>query len=577
MVNQQAIANPSPAKIPLVLKDLFDYKIDGGITSIISGRGFCMAVSNALFKVIVGCNDSETKEKLLHEISFAGLGLKLIAVCHDGSELIRNIEKEKPEIVIVDLDLGNGKIQKNALELIKEGAKKSTGSNFILIGGSRDFNFLYDAIKGGVEDYCLKPLNSIEMRESLERIADKLNRQTAWSGLSNEMLRKFFISKLYEWDDSSLQNLDNINREYRTFFKPGYYRMFFIKLDTIQDNVVFYAYSNELFQEIEIVAQNHFQNFVTEIVFRYLKDGVVVLLNYSKESQNEIINVFPHLFNSLKDLVQKKNNIHITILVSTQRDDISNIPILYREIYNASWTRYFHGKEKVLYYEKPEKDIEYIYQQKFISILSEINKAVEILDGHEFAHCMEDFFTLPDNILSRIESFIFLHEVRDHVFKVSKAYIQPKMQFENMNEEILHVLHMADTLETYKSIFIDRLSNLLQSCADYSKNQLSKAIRYTIAYIQGNYGSLFSLQEIAEKLGLSVTYFSARFKKETGQNFINYLTDYRLMVAKRMLRNSDMNISEIADFVSYSDVRYFGRIFKKHVGMKPTEYRKAFG
>jgi two-component system response regulator YesN len=136
---------------------------------------------------------------------------------------------------------------------------------------------------------------------------------------------------------------------------------------------------------------------------------------------------------------------------------------------------------------------------------------------------------------------------------------------------------MAESLKVYKKIFIDRLSSLLQSCFDCSRNQYSKPVRYAITYIQGNYGSLFTLQDVAEKLHLSVTYFSARFKKETGQNFINYLTDYRLMVAKRMLRNSDMNISEIADSVSYGDVRYFGRVFKKHVGMKPGEYRKTFG
>ena len=76
-------------------------------------------------------------------------------------------------------------------------------------------------------------------------------------------------------------------------------------------------------------------------------------------------------------------------------------------------------------------------------------------------------------------------------------------------------------------------------------------------------------------MNLSPYYFSKLFKEETGENFIEYLTKLRIQKAKELLVDKEKSMKEICGQVGYSDPNYFSRIFKKSVGVTPTEYREA--
>lgn len=71
-------------------------------------------------------------------------------------------------------------------------------------------------------------------------------------------------------------------------------------------------------------------------------------------------------------------------------------------------------------------------------------------------------------------------------------------------------------------------------------------------------------------------YLSRLFKKETGKNFVDYLTDHRIERAKALIVTSDLKNYEIADHVGYDDYRYFSQVFKKKTGMTIGEYRRKF-
>ena len=76
------------------------------------------------------------------------------------------------------------------------------------------------------------------------------------------------------------------------------------------------------------------------------------------------------------------------------------------------------------------------------------------------------------------------------------------------------------------------------------------------------------------KLDISPYYFSKLFKEETGSNFVEYLTGLRMGRAKEMLKDDSLSMKEICAEIGYSDPNYFSRIFKKNVGLTPTEYRE---
>lgn len=111
------------------------------------------------------------------------------------------------------------------------------------------------------------------------------------------------------------------------------------------------------------------------------------------------------------------------------------------------------------------------------------------------------------------------------------------------------------------------------ACAEKSDNAGS-VIKKACDYIDGNYASDLSLDEVALHAGVSAHYLSKLFKKETAVGFVEYLTNVRLREAKELLKSSDKPVKEIGVLVGYTDQNYFSRIFKKQTGCSPTEFKE---
>lgn len=94
-------------------------------------------------------------------------------------------------------------------------------------------------------------------------------------------------------------------------------------------------------------------------------------------------------------------------------------------------------------------------------------------------------------------------------------------------------------------------------------------------YIETNYQSQISIEHIATVSGFSASHFMKFFKNNVGSSFTNYLNDYRLSMAARMLVSSDNNIIDIAESSGYDNLSYFNRMFKRKYGVSPSQYRKG--
>lgn len=94
-------------------------------------------------------------------------------------------------------------------------------------------------------------------------------------------------------------------------------------------------------------------------------------------------------------------------------------------------------------------------------------------------------------------------------------------------------------------------------------------------YIEENYTMEdLSLQEVADSLGMSVTYLSRTFKSETNMNFVKYLVQVRMDKARELLAESELSAQETAYHVGFSDYVHFSKTFKKFHGLTPSEFRK---
>lgn len=138
---------------------------------------------------------------------------------------------------------------------------------------------------------------------------------------------------------------------------------------------------------------------------------------------------------------------------------------------------------------------------------------------------------------------------------------------------------MVSELTLQKKVQITREMIVELTEAVYiARNQssgFSPPIRKAVDALRHNYSQQINVTELAKHVGLSPSHLSHLFTKEVGMSVLQYIAALRCEEAAAMLKNSDASIQEIAGYVGYADNNYFVKVFKKHYGMTPTEYRKA--
>lgn len=111
--------------------------------------------------------------------------------------------------------------------------------------------------------------------------------------------------------------------------------------------------------------------------------------------------------------------------------------------------------------------------------------------------------------------------------------------------------------------------------SNYSSSDYSKLIQKCIMLIEYDLTADLSLSSLADQLNISSSYLSAQFKKETGSTLTEYVTHKRISQSLFYLNSSDMQIQTIGQQVGIYDMAYFSKVFKKYIGMSPTEYRQS--
>ncbi|WP_339312839.1 helix-turn-helix domain-containing protein [Paenibacillus sp. FSL M7-0896] len=117
--------------------------------------------------------------------------------------------------------------------------------------------------------------------------------------------------------------------------------------------------------------------------------------------------------------------------------------------------------------------------------------------------------------------------------------------------------------------FMQQLSRALTDRQQKERNPMTEIVKY----IEQNYPSDLSLQEMAGKFQVSREYVSRRFKQEYGINFSDYIVSVRIEKAKLLMQNPGLKLAQISEMVGFHDVKYFSKVFKKHTGHSPKDYR----
>ena len=145
--------------------------------------------------------------------------------------------------------------------------------------------------------------------------------------------------------------------------------------------------------------------------------------------------------------------------------------------------------------------------------------------------------------------------------------------FHERHDYLPAVMEQSDSGEL-QNWFLTKISAACQEVAGSRKHKFEGTIEQARDFINKNYKKDISLTDVSRQVDVSPYYFSKIFKDETGENFVEYLTNIRIEKAKELLLETEYSMKEICAQVGYSDPNYFSRAFKKKVGVTPTEFKE---
>lgn len=146
---------------------------------------------------------------------------------------------------------------------------------------------------------------------------------------------------------------------------------------------------------------------------------------------------------------------------------------------------------------------------------------------------------------------------------------QPQISMDKKGTDI----SKKEALQAFGAVLDDMYTQLQQT----RKGKFKDPIEEAKAFIDLHLSEEVTLEEVAKRVGLTRTYFSALFKKMTGETFVHYRIKKRIEEARKLLAVPALTITDIAVQVGYEDYPHFTKTFKNFVGMSPSEYRASFG
>lgn len=190
---------------------------------------------------------------------------------------------------------------------------------------------------------------------------------------------------------------------------------------------------------------------------------------------------------------------------------------------------------------------------------------------------MPDLIIL-DIIMPGVDGFSLISKIKEAGYSIPLIILSAHSHFQYTRHAIR--LGVFDYLQ--KPIDYDELANTLTNVKAFLNSKNAEATEFTDANvidlilnnIHTNYNKKQKLSDYAEKYFMNANYLSQLFKQKTGENFMSYLINIRIQKGIELLENSNESIGNIAQMVGYTDYAQFVKIFKKHTGKTPTEYRK---
>ncbi|TCL69914.1 two-component system response regulator YesN [Hydrogenispora ethanolica] len=536
-----------------------------------------------MIKVLIADDEEKVCTLIYKLVNWQDFDMEVVATVYNGIEALECIKALELDLVITDIRMPGY----DGIELIAKAKEINDRLEFIIISGYRHFEYAQSAIKYGVSDYLLKPIKKEELIDTLKKIRlHCLERAEQLSAQEQLRLRlqddtskhreQLFADFLFS-STKLIDRLEELNKTYCFQFVPGVFQLTAIKIDCPYED--FNADSMKVLSEkVSKILDSVLRDNCYEMEMYYRDSIVYTLLNYSLEDSPSVRRQLKAVMAEL--LVQQTvfDKVFFTLGVGKPTEDVAKLPQCFSSAQNAVFQRLVDGTGKMID-DAPVAGYAPIKQDFLLGDFRRMmSQAVELLDlqaAQAAVGVLADAAPINEKtagsqvyklVVAAGEMFMLI--IKNTQYNVE---IPPEI-YEEFKTRLSLCGNVEQLFETLNLLVRTQIDFIVQE----NRQADNRPIRMAKEYIQKNYMNPIGLEEISEMLGFNLSYFSALFKKETGKNFLEYLTEVRIANAKELLRETNLSIAEICNRVGYLDQKHFIATFKKYAGIKPGEFRKLY-
>lgn len=513
----------------------------------------------------------------------SSLGDYTVFNASDGLEALDIIKQRDIDGMILDISMPS----MNGIELLE--ALENLGLNDIatvVLSGHDEFEFAQKAMQHRAMDFVLKPVVPSELKKICDKMKERFEQQIKKDEElrilkqqvedSRDLIHERFLMDILVGnvdEEGYKERAEFLGIEYRGI----YYRVALIQIDNQPHNIKFRKEEErQLFiKTVENTIKKTMKesNLDGAYLFHHQTEDFVYFCNGGEDQKDDNKTINEGLA-AIKEAVETKVGVTLTIGLGNLALGVENIAVSYNQARTALRYKILMGPGNIFCisdFEHNISDIDLSIDMEEISLLVKTEQRTKILQHIDMMfERIRSAKKKPD--LSRVYIFCdkyataLISVLEDQGINISEFYSA------NSNPMMdIKVQKDLGALEDWLKKLLDRvLDKVINNRAGRDINIVEKVKQF----LQEEYKKDINYATLGDTFGYSANYLGQVFKKQTSLTINEYIRNVRIMNAKKLLKNSDHKIFEIAADVGFSDQQYFCSVFKKNVGVTPSEYRE---
>ncbi len=517
------------------------------------------------YKVLTADDEYWSRENIRTLLPWDTYSIEFLEPASDGEEVLERIPKEKPDIVMTDINMPFV----NGLELLTKIHEDYPDIVSVAISGYDDFEKVKGVFTSGGIDYLLKPVGREQMVDVLKKALDVLEKRgdnfVVSSFMEDNEFSTILSGKLYE-----AKNQIGIVTNRSVEHIPTT----FIKFHDIAKLALLYKndmpkMSLKIKEIINRVLDESFDNSLDALVFNYsIKVNEFIVCIQTKKDE------LKSFATRLMDAFSIEEYGPITVVIREQTQAVGDMAEIYREMITCMMNRPFTREHYMVVCNKIEDISDGHFSRALEKELIDALKKgkgklarTTIMDKSDFINCDKNWNLMDvSQFIARINSILWSFD------NLPKRALDIRDELQDANHYALMMLDKNGLINNLNLFISIICKDNEEKCDDSIQGQVEQIHDR----IMTNYFEHFSLTVLGEDYHVDPTYLSRIFSKKYGESITAFIARVRIDKAKELMKKNQ-SFEAISFEVGYDDYNYFSRVFKKQTGVSPSEYRKKLG